>query len=112
DDAIVGDIGDLDDLDQLVELLLDLLHLRRRTVDDNRHARHPFFLSGTNRETLDIESPPAEETGDPIQDAGMVLNERNNSAIRAHARTFFSRGSSTVSASDAPAGTIGQTFSS
>lgn len=106
DRALLGDVRDLDHVDELVQLFLDLLDLGVVPQDDDGHPAHLGFFAGPDGETLDVESPPGEESGDPGEDARPVLDE-DVEGVEFHLCLL-----PIISLIAAPAGTIGKTFAS
>ena len=106
-----GQLADLDDRDQLVELLRHLLDGRGLAVDHHGHARVALVLGGAHREREDVVPASGEQAADPREHAGLVLHEHAEDVVRSgHHRAPFV-GPVITSSFDAPAGTIGNTFS-
>ena len=82
------ELDDLDHLDQLVELLGDLLERRLLDVDHDRHPGDVGVLGRPDREGVDVEAAPREQSRDPGQDAGLVLDE-DAQGVRAHSSSWF-----------------------
>ena len=76
-------VADLDHVDELVELLGDLIDRVHGAVDGQRHPRDVRILGRADRERVDVEAAAAEQTGDPGQDAGPVLDQQREQVLAA-----------------------------
>ena len=92
-------------------------------VDDDRHARQPFGLRGTDRERVDVEPARREQAGHAREHAGPVLDQhrdRVQCVVGSLMRSVPPRGRSwagspsgprMMSSFEAPEGTMGNTIS-
>jgi acetolactate synthase small subunit len=66
---------------ETVQLFGDLLE--RLTVDrnDDRHARHRGIVRLANRQRVDVEAAPCEQTRHPREDARLVLDEHGKRVL-------------------------------
>src|SRR5262249_48556457 len=119
-DRVVGvQFADLDDIDELEELLGDLFDGRLFDVDDDGDAAEPFVVGWGHREGDDVEAAPGEEPADTGQHAGPVLDQHRERLMRRRGGHYWTNlsppgfwdGCTTTSSLDAPAGTMGNTFS-
>src|SRR6185312_396856 len=77
------------DVHDFVELIDDLLDDRIRAAGDQREARDGRIVSGRNGERLDVVAPRGEESGDPAEGAGLVLQQDGDDVT--HARSGVGR---------------------
>ncbi len=123
DDVFLAEVADFDDVDEFVELFFDLFDGCAIAVDDDGHAAEAGHFGVADGEGFDVEAAPAEEAGDAHEDAGFVFDDGDDGVVvgafaggvsvecGVH-RASSSAGASMVSERAAPAGTMGQTFSS
>src|SRR5262245_58216249 len=108
------ELADLHDVDQLEELLGDLLERRRLDVDDDRDAAEPLVLGRCHRQAEDVVPAPCEQPRDAREHTGLV-DDGHAEDVVGHpghcTNPSPSFGSVMISSFDAPAGTIGNTFS-
>src|SRR3984957_9687153 len=113
-----GQVRDRDDVDQLVELLDDLVERRGLDVDHDRDAAEPLLVGRGHGEREDVEPTPAEQPGDAREHARLVLDQHREDVVTgaggdpgAHRALRSCSGWTTMASLEAPAGTIGNTFS-
>ena len=92
DRAVGLHVADLDHVDELVKLLGDLVDRVNRAVDGERDAGDLGVLGRADRERVDIEAAPAEEPGDPREDAGLVLDQEREDVLAPGERPSWPEG--------------------
>ena len=69
------ELDDLDDVDELVQLLGDLLQGNIVDVDDHSDPRELIVLGHADGEAVDDESAAGDESGEPGEHTGLVLDQ-------------------------------------
>jgi len=70
----VREVFDLENVHLLSELLAHLVHDPFVSyLEEDRHPRHPGFLTGTYGDRGNVESPTKEETRNSVEDAGKII---------------------------------------
>ena len=75
DRRAVGHIFDLDDVDQFVQVGGHPLGAGLVAVHDDGHARDAGLVGVPNGQRFDVEGPPAEQGGHPVQHAGFIFDK-------------------------------------
>ena len=86
----------LDHVDELVELARDLVQDAVVAHDHEGHARGVGTMGGADVERLDVESAPAEQTGDARQNAETVFDQDGDGVT--HSPAIKGKGGGAVNA--------------
>jgi len=78
DNVAVLEVMDFEDIDEFVELFDNLFENLVVAHDHDGHSGDFVVLRGADIEGVDVESPTAEEAGDPGEDPESVLNNNGN----------------------------------
>ena len=74
----------VDDVDQFEEIRGDQAGVSALDIDHDGHTGYMRLVRPSNSETVHVEVAPPKEAGNPVQDTGLVVDQRDQSLFVFH----------------------------